>query len=320
MNELLFSVILPVYNVAPYLPECLDTLLPQADDSTEVILVDDGATDGSGSICDTYAARFAQNVRVIHQPNRGVAAARNTGLRAASGAYIVWVDPDDLPAADLLTSIKENIDGQDMLIFDYWERRGDRLTWRKLGEENSTFTVEALLYELSRDDPMTSVLWNKVIKREHYLRHTFDESMRCMEDYDILYQIAMDCTRIAYLAKPLYQYRILDSGLVRTPNLEIAYQCFEKSKQRYEALKAVIGHPSRLGICIQAKGFLCKYYICGEPAQWADQANACRHALKACRKEICTDVKLPLAEKLKLCAIGIGAVGRKYAEQKKGRP
>ena len=51
MNELLFSVILPVYNVAPYLPECLDTLLPQADDSTEVILVDDGATDGSGSIC-----------------------------------------------------------------------------------------------------------------------------------------------------------------------------------------------------------------------------------------------------------------------------
>ena len=306
--------------VAPYLPECLDTLLPQADDSTEVILVDDGATDGSGSICDTYAARFAQNVRVIHQPNRGVAAARNTGLRAASGAYIVWVDPDDLPAADLLTSIKENIDGQDMLIFDYWERRGDRLTWRKLGEKNSTFTVEALLYELSRDDPMTSVLWNKVIKREHYLRHTFDESMRCMEDYDILYQIAMDCTRIAYLAKPLYQYRILDSGLVRTPNLEIAYQCFEKSKQRYEALKAVIGHPSRLGICIQAKGFLCKYYICGEPAQWADQANICRRALKACRKEICTDAKLPLAEKLKLCAIGVSAVGRKYAEQKKDRP
>ena len=106
MNELLFSVILPVYNVAPYLPECLDTLLPQTDDSTEVILVDDGATDGSGAICDTYAARFAQNVRVIHQPNRGVAAARNTGLKAASGAYIVWVDPDDLPAADLLTSIK----------------------------------------------------------------------------------------------------------------------------------------------------------------------------------------------------------------------
>ena len=186
MNELLFSVILPVYNVAPYLPECLDTLLPQADDSTEVILVDDGATDGSGSICDTYAARFAQNVRVIHQPNRGVAAARNTGLKAASGAYIVWVDPDDLPAADLLTSIKENIDGQDMLIFDYWERRGDRLTWRKLGEKTSTFTVEALLYELSRDDPMTSVLWNKVIKREHYLRRPFDEAMRCMEDYDIL--------------------------------------------------------------------------------------------------------------------------------------
>lgn len=320
MNELLFSVILPVYNVAPYLPECLDTLLPQADDSTEVILVDDGATDGSGSICDTYAARFAQNVRVIHQPNRGVAAARNTGLKAASGAYIVWVDPDDLPAADLLTSIKENIDGQDMLIFDYWERRGDRLTWRKLGEETSTFTVAALLYELSRDDPMTSVLWNKVIKREHYLRRPFDEAMRCMEDYDILYQIAMDCTRIAYLAKPLYQYRILDSGLVRTPNLEIAYQCFEKSKQRYEALKAVIGRPSRLGICIQAKGFLCKYYICGEPPQWADQANACRRALKTCRKEICTDAKLPLAEKLKLCAIGVSAVGRKYAEQKKGRP
>lgn len=319
MNELLFSVILPIYNVAPYLPECLDILLPQADAGTEVILVDDGSTDASSRICDAYSVRFSQNVRVIHQANKGVAAARNTGLKAAKGEYIIWVDPDDLPAAEFISSIKDNLAGQDMLIFDYWERRGDCLVWRKLGSESSSLTVPNLLYELSRDDPMTSVLWNKVIKRKYYLHHPFDEAMRCMEDYDILYQLAAECTQIRYLAKPLYQYRILDSGLVRTPNLEIACQCFEKSKQRYEKLKGKILNPSRLGICIQAKGFLCKYYICGEPPQWTDQADVCRKALKECRKEICTDSRIPFREKLKYCAIGISAVGRSYAKQKKGQ-
>ena len=78
------SVIIPVYNVADYLPQCLDSVLGQNHEDLEVIVVDDGSTDSSGAICDQYAAKDSR-VRVIHQANAGAAAAKNAGLRVATG-------------------------------------------------------------------------------------------------------------------------------------------------------------------------------------------------------------------------------------------
>ena len=318
MSGLLFSVILPVYNVEAYLPACLDALLPQIEADTEVILIDDGSTDASAEICRQYAARYP--VRLLRQENRGVAAARNAGVGMAAGEYIVWVDPDDLPAADLLATVRAEIEGKDVLIFDYWECRGERRAQRGLGRPSGPLPRETALYELSRDDRLTSVLWNKVIRRESYLRHPFDERLRCMEDYDILYRIVAEAEKIAYLARPLYGYRILNTGLVRSPKLDVAYRCVEKSKERYARMKAWLAEPSRLGICLQAKGFLCKYYLCQEPRAWREQANACRKTLWACRREICVDRVLPLREKVKYMTIGLRCVGKLYARRKKGAP
>lgn len=92
--EPLVSIIVPIYNVARYLRECVDSLRAQTHAELEIILVDDGSTDGSGAICDEYAALDAR-VRVVRQPNRGVSAARNTGLDTATGKYVQFVDPDD---------------------------------------------------------------------------------------------------------------------------------------------------------------------------------------------------------------------------------
>ena len=92
--EGVISVVVPVYNVADYLPACLDSILSQDYDALEVILIDDGSTDASGAICDDYAARDSR-VRVIHQKNGGAAAAKNAGLRAAGGEYLSFVDSDD---------------------------------------------------------------------------------------------------------------------------------------------------------------------------------------------------------------------------------
>ena len=93
MNNLI-SVIVPVYNVAAYLPQCLDSILQQDHEALEVILIDDGSTDCSGEICDGYAAADSR-IRVIHQKNSGAAAAKNAGLRAATGEYLVFADSDD---------------------------------------------------------------------------------------------------------------------------------------------------------------------------------------------------------------------------------
>ena len=89
-----FSIVIPVYNVAPYLRECLDSALAQTFSDWEAICVDDGSTDGSGEILDEYAAKDGR-FKVIHQKNAGVSAARNFGIDAAVGEYVTFLDGDD---------------------------------------------------------------------------------------------------------------------------------------------------------------------------------------------------------------------------------
>lgn len=116
------SIIVPVYNVEAYLQKCVDSLLAQdlpASDY-EIILVDDGATDGSGALCDTLAAARG-NIRVIHQENRGLSGARNAGIPVAFGEYIIFVDSDDFLEPNVLGGlVKEMEDKQlDILRFNY---------------------------------------------------------------------------------------------------------------------------------------------------------------------------------------------------------
>ena len=95
------SVIVPVYNVEQYLQTCVESLLAQTYETIEIILVDDGATDGSPALCDAYAAKDAR-VRVLHQKNAGVSAARNAGTAMASGELVVFVDSDDYAAPEMI--------------------------------------------------------------------------------------------------------------------------------------------------------------------------------------------------------------------------
>lgn len=130
------SFIVPVYNVAPYLSKCVDSLLMQDYDDYEIILVDDGSTDESGVICDEYAASLLSTkgtspfseadhsiapIRVIHQQNGGLSAARNTGIKAAKGNYLCFVDSDDYWQPNVLGGLMAQVEREnlDVLRFDY---------------------------------------------------------------------------------------------------------------------------------------------------------------------------------------------------------
>lgn len=120
------SFIIPVYNVAPYLRKCVDSLLAQDYDDYEIILIDDGSTDGSGAICDEYVRAFEigdckLEIKCIHQENRGLSAARNAGLKVAKGEYVCFVDSDDYWEPNVLGSLMAQVerDNLDVLRFDY---------------------------------------------------------------------------------------------------------------------------------------------------------------------------------------------------------
>lgn len=117
-----FSVIVPVYNVADYLPACVYSLLTQQSKDWELILVDDGSTDGKcPALCDKLAAEHPKLVRVIHQENGGLGAARNTGIEAARGDYLLFVDSDDTLEPGTLERLSGVVDetGADMIVFHY---------------------------------------------------------------------------------------------------------------------------------------------------------------------------------------------------------
>lgn len=114
------SFIVPVYNVEPYLRKCVDSLLAQDYSDYEIILVDDGSPDGCPKICDEYAATN-ENIRVVHRPNGGLSAARNSGIEVAKGEYICFVDSDDYWEPNVLSGLMTQIkrDKLDVLRFKY---------------------------------------------------------------------------------------------------------------------------------------------------------------------------------------------------------
>lgn len=113
MEHIAISVIVPIYNTKPYLAECIESILDQKINvPIEVLLIDDGSTDGCGEVCDKYAARD-ERVRVIHQENQGLSAARNAGIDAAKGRYYSFIDSDDVVLPRFLQTLYDACEEHD---------------------------------------------------------------------------------------------------------------------------------------------------------------------------------------------------------------
>jgi len=166
------SVIIPVYNVEQYLHRCLDSLIAQTYGNIELIIINDGSTDGSGRICDEYAVKDSR-IRVIHQSNNGLSAALNTGLKKATGNYIGFVDSDDWIESDMYEVLYTAITSKSVPIsiagfYITSDTESVPMINAKTIPGGVISTKDILLYPLKRDDyrGFCGYVWNKLYSAE----------------------------------------------------------------------------------------------------------------------------------------------------------
>lgn len=210
------SVIVPVYNVAVYLSQSLDSILSQDYQNLEVILIDDGSTDASGAICDRYAAEDSR-VRVIHRKNGGAAAAKNTGLAVATGAYLSFVDSDDYlePGAYgyMLKALEET--GADAGEFSFRDVYRNREEEQILYPERQVITGREYLIRYTQHWS-GALLWNKLYKRQLFDGVFFEEGHKIDDEY-FTYQGFLRANRVVCGERIVYNYRHRASSVMLSP-------------------------------------------------------------------------------------------------------
>lgn len=238
------SVIVPVYKAEKYLKYCIGSLQNQTFQDMEMILVDDGSSDQSGEICDVYAAQDSR-IRVIHKENGGVSSARNAGIEAAGGEYIVFADSDDYAEPDYIKTLVSAREadpdaGHIWCCFQTvsgYAHEDAKPNWFSDDPEMQFERSEIMtLHEIWLDAGPYCKLYRKDIIRENHLR--FDETLSLGEDwlFNLAYLDAIPDTSIKVIAKPLYNYVQINpeslDHIYRPDMLEI-YQKINTACERY---------------------------------------------------------------------------------------
>jgi len=210
----LISIILPIYNVKDYLPKCIKSIFAQTYTNLEIIMVDDGSTDGSGKLCDDYAAKDSR-VRVFHKTNGGVSDARNYGVDNANGEYITWIDPDDYVDKDYVEYLYR-------LILKYNTKMSIcqlRVVFvnGKIDEKGSSgnelLTNKNCIKRMLYHDVIDTSACLKLYHRDLYknIRYPYG---KLFEDMATTYKLMLKCSKIAVGYESKYNYVIRNNSIV----------------------------------------------------------------------------------------------------------
>lgn len=214
MSQTKLSIIVPVYNVAPYLNCCLDSILSQTFKDYELILVDDGSTDGSDKICDTYQLKD-DRIRVIHQQNKGLSGARNTGIEFATGKYITFVDSDDYVHPlmyEILISVIEKKESDVAVCTSVRTQQDIIFTEQDLVKCDYELVYWNLDKSLRNISLMNFVVWNKIYRRSIVNEIRFEDRAFCEDigyNTEVLKRIR---SSIVFVKYPFYYYRVNREG------------------------------------------------------------------------------------------------------------
>ena len=251
------SIIVPIYNVQDYLRECVDSLRSQTFEDIQIILVDDGSTDGCGQIIDSFAAQDAR-ILALHKENGGQSSARNLGLLHATGEYILYVDADDYIIAETVetlfsTAKKHDADIVQGDLLNDAERLKDS-TFRKLSCEDKKAYVLPYIKEVTQKEIYDIVPFLYLVKKEYILQHQlgFAEGYFYEDQLYTLQLLSQPEASIVKIRFPFYFYRMDRPGsttnhITQKKGLDAAYICNQmyayihqhiapENKQYYDAV------------------------------------------------------------------------------------
>ena len=245
----MISVLVPVYNTNQYLPRCIDSILGQSFTDFELLLIDDGSTDGSAKICDAYAEKDSR-IRVLHKENGGVSSARNLGLNEAKGEWVVFVDSDDWISDNCIKLLTEPLRNKefDIVVGDY----------RIIGE--FPYNLELSLPEGAYHETGIThtfcnggiyiMSWNKLYRKEFLLKNqlAFEEG-KVHEDEILAFEISC-LEKSFYVVKSVtYYYRIRENSIatIKDRHLKLqryiaVFQSIKEKVKRYEKVDGIYDH------------------------------------------------------------------------------
>lgn len=235
----MISVIVPVYKVAPYLRQCVESIINQTYRDIEILLIDDGSPDECGEICEEYKERD-HRVRVIHTENHGLSAARNLGLQYAKGAYIGFIDSDDWIEPEMYEVLLRRLceTEYDIVVYGY-----DIISDKKTTKWKPEGTV------CDHDDALTSLIneiinnnvWNKLYSKELLQRSKVDDVLfpegKNYEDVAVMHRIVDNAKSVAIMSETLYHYRIRPGSITKTYTAKNLMDCADARLGRYYYFK-----------------------------------------------------------------------------------
>jgi glycosyltransferase involved in cell wall biosynthesis len=209
------SVIIPAYNVGKYLSKCVESVVNQSFKNLEIIIVDDGSKDDTLAIAKRWQGSDSRII-VIHQENRGFAAARNTGLNNACGTSILFLDSDDwLEKQCCEIAIKELAsENADIVFFDYYKEYSNKTL------KCHAHTASKIIYEKNKEnvvflyDMKTITAWGKLYRKSCLGEQKYNESMRTAEDVDFNYRVYQSVSKAIFINECLLHYRILKKSAI----------------------------------------------------------------------------------------------------------
>lgn len=297
--QMAYSVIIPIFNAETTLRRCLDSLVDQSFDDYELLLINDGSTDGSDAICREYANVYPC-IRYFAKENGGISSARNLGLEKAKGEYILFVDSDDYVAETYFETINRAVSEThpDLLIFGaestgMGEKKWITGAYREAEESNIARRIAEAMQQY-----LFSSLWNKVFKRETIERFhlRFENGLAIGEDQLFIFTYAMHIKSLASVEEILYFVDTSDQGsLSRKARPYLTEQLMEVNRRMYAACRAA-EHSPGVARCYEAAlswmTYRSAYSSCKELLKF-------EYSAKQRRQEIRRICKLYRAEKVR---------------------